>query len=144
MSYSKWAMIELLGHRSHYGLVSEVTIAGVQMLRVEIPHATKKTASIERSHLSSDASEDYVEVFEHVHCYSPSALHGLHELTEEQVREALKPAEWVPRALLGPMCPTCRQPATNCDCDSSEPDRCGVCGEMRQSCDCNSSEPFED
>ena len=25
MNYCKWAMIELLGHRSHYGLVSEVT-----------------------------------------------------------------------------------------------------------------------
>ena len=105
MSYSKWALIELLGHRSHYGLVSEVTIAGVQMLRVEIPYATKKTV------------DEHVEAFEHVHHYSPSALYGLHELTEQAVRDALKPPPAYEPRLIEPRCPGCTLDVDDCICD---------------------------
>ena len=69
-----WGTIELMGHRQHHGLVTEVSFAGVQMIRVQVPHPKKST----------DA--DGVELYAETHLYSPSAFYGLHEETEDKVR----------------------------------------------------------
>jgi hypothetical protein len=40
---ASWAVIELMGHRRLGGYVSEATIAGCSMLRVDVPGADGKT-----------------------------------------------------------------------------------------------------
>ena len=89
MAYSKWGLIELMGHRNHYGLISEVSIAGVPMLRVEVPFEEK------RSHVALAGEPDAFELeeFKEVHHYSPSSLYGIHELDEATVRKAIAPPE---------------------------------------------------
>jgi hypothetical protein len=130
MPYSKWSLIELLGHRQHYGLVSEVTIAGAQMLRVEIPFADKRMQQIDDPNAPCGGIfESTVEVFEHTHMYAAGALYGLHELSEEQVRRALQPAPQWDRYLTGARpvhCDDCGRERTDCECnqdDETEPEQ---------------------
>ncbi len=33
----QWALVEIFGHRTHFGRVREIEIFGVKMLRVEVP-----------------------------------------------------------------------------------------------------------
>jgi len=73
-----WGTIELMGHRQHHGLVTEVSFAGVQMIRVQVPHPQKSTDS------------DGAELFAETHLYSPSALYGLHETSEDEVRTRIE------------------------------------------------------
>jgi hypothetical protein len=61
-TYDGPALVELLGHRRVAGHVTEVVLAGVGMLRVDVP-ATK-------GHPAS------------THLYAPSALYGLHPVDE--------------------------------------------------------------
>lgn len=37
--YEGWAILELMGHRKIAGRVSEVTVAGTQLIRVDVPGA---------------------------------------------------------------------------------------------------------
>lgn len=77
MSQGIWGTIELMGHRQHHGLITEVSFAGVQMIRVQVPHPRKTTYE--------DGSEQFAEN----HLYSPSSLYGVHESTEEAIRHRL-------------------------------------------------------
>lgn len=74
-----WGIIELMGHRKHHGLITEVTFAGVQMIRVQVPFPEKQT----------EASG--AEVFAETHLYAPGSLYVLHEETEQAVRDRLAP-----------------------------------------------------
>ncbi len=40
MAYEGYARLELMGHRSRYGLVSEEECFGIKMLRIDIPFPT--------------------------------------------------------------------------------------------------------
>src|SRR5512143_2530764 len=84
MSAGTWGLIELMGHRQHYGFISEVTVAGVQMVRVQIPFAEKR---VTLKDLPTGTVE--LEEFEETHTYSASAIYGLHEQNEQAVREYL-------------------------------------------------------
>jgi hypothetical protein len=78
-----WAKIMIMGHREHYGLVSEVERFGVRMALVQVP-------SLERP------GEWAVE-----HVYGGAAVFGMFAMTQERViEELLREAEWnAPRAL---------------------------------------------
>lgn len=72
-SYTGWAIVEINGYRKLVGLVSEVTMLGVAMLRVEVLGE------------SFDGPR-------HVHHYPPSSLFGLREISEEQARKEIAPS----------------------------------------------------
>jgi len=38
--FEQWALVELMGHQRIAGLVSECSIGGAAMLRVDVPHLT--------------------------------------------------------------------------------------------------------
>lgn len=42
--FEHWALVELMGHQSVAGRVSEESVAGQSFLRVDIPHASGETA----------------------------------------------------------------------------------------------------
>lgn len=62
----RWALVEVMGHRSHYGRISEAAIAGQPLLRVEVP---------------------IVGGGFKVHDYGPSAIFGIEYLAEQEARE---------------------------------------------------------
>jgi hypothetical protein len=68
--FNQWAILELLGHRRLAGCVSEETIAGVSMLRIDIPAG-------DSLNLAAGYTTQY---------YSPSALYCLTPTTEAIVR----------------------------------------------------------
>lgn len=67
-TFEGWAVVELLGHRVRYGRVSEVTMFGEAMLRIEIP------------------TEPPTEEF-----YSGKALYGIRPASEEAIRAYHRP-----------------------------------------------------
>lgn len=69
----EWMIVEVMGHRRHAGLVTEVTRAGVAMLRVDVY-----------------AGEDATPAS--THYYPGSALFGLTPCTEAAARRAEAPA----------------------------------------------------
>jgi hypothetical protein len=71
---SHWGKVELLGHRVHFGAVSEATIYGGTMLRVDVP-------TILNGEMVS---------FETMY-YGTGALYGVRAVTLEQVIEANTP-----------------------------------------------------
>lgn len=66
-----WAILELLGHRRLGGIVSEETLAGVGMIRIDIPPAA--------------VAEGQTETFT-TQYYSPSALYCLTPCEEPTAR----------------------------------------------------------
>jgi hypothetical protein len=72
--FNQWAILELLGHRRLAGCVSEETIAGVSMLRIDIPAGD-----------SLNMSGSYTTQF-----YSPSAIYCITPTTEALVRNFAK------------------------------------------------------
>jgi len=64
----QWAYVEIMGHRSHYGRISEVHKYGAALLHVEVPTADPG-------------------VFE-THEYNGSAIFAMHPCTEQQARSA--------------------------------------------------------
>lgn len=74
-TFDGWAMLELLGHRRHFGRVTTVTLGGAPMIHiVALEWDTGAKATKEREHY-----------------YAPSALYGLTPCTEEEARAAVKP-----------------------------------------------------
>ena len=70
--YTAWARLEALGHRSHWGLVSEVQIAGASFLQVQ----TFKLGSDEPLNTN---------------LYPPSSIYCLTPTTEEHARMMATP-----------------------------------------------------
>lgn len=67
-----WGLVEIFGHRRHYGRVTEVERFGAKMLRVDVPLMKPE-----------DGAE---EVFETFH-YGGSAIFGMTEMSEEACRK---------------------------------------------------------
>jgi hypothetical protein len=63
-----WAIVELLGHRSHAGFVREIQLFGVAMLEIFVPYRDK----------------DGVQF---VHVHSGSALYGIHPSTKAYCKD---------------------------------------------------------
>lgn len=62
-----WALVEVFGHRRHYGRVTEVEKFGTKMLRVDVP----------------TEAPDRFETFH----YGGAAIFGMTEMTEEVCRK---------------------------------------------------------
>lgn len=75
----EWAHVEIMGHRSHWGRVTEVSRFGASMLRVDVP------------------TED-PEVFT-THFYSGSSIFSMTPCTEATAREYGKPRNYRPLSL---------------------------------------------
>jgi hypothetical protein len=78
MSFEGWAILEVMGHRRLAGHVSEVTIAGAQMLRIDIPGPTEA---------------DPVKATQF---YPGSSVFCLTPTTEETTRREANPPKWEP------------------------------------------------
>lgn len=63
-----WAMVEMLGHRQIIGQLSEVTVAGAPMLRVDVPSEPPRTTLI-----------------------APASLYAITPISEEQARASASP-----------------------------------------------------
>lgn len=91
----QWVHLEIFGHRQHYGRISEVTIAGAAMLRIDVPTADEG-------------------VFE-THHYAGSAIFSMTPCTEAHARS------WAERLRPRPYRPAERLPAPD-HFDSADPD----------------------
>lgn len=76
--FEGWAIVEIMGHRRLAGHVSEVTIAGAQMLRIDVPGKT---------------GADPVKATQY---YGGSSIFCLTPTTEEVARKEANPPEWAP------------------------------------------------
>lgn len=81
MAFEGWAIVEIMGHRRLAGYVSEVSIAGAAMLRVDI--AGKEPGS------SPKATQ----------FYGGASLFCLTPTTEENARKEANPSAWTPYQL---------------------------------------------
>ena len=81
--FAEWAHMELMGHRSHHGSVTEVVIAGAAFLRIDI------------FGIGDEAAREY-------HLYPPGSLYGLHPSTEARCRLLSTPYADRPKPELGP------------------------------------------
>lgn len=70
--YEGWALVEVMGHRSHIGHVQPVEQYGTTMLRVEVPG--------DDGELTEGAP---------VHFYGGGSIFALTPMTHEQVKETL-------------------------------------------------------
>lgn len=64
--FSTWAIVEIMGHQTYAGHISEETIAGQAFLRIDIP--------------ATDEQEPFTKLF------SPSAVYGITPTTEAIAR----------------------------------------------------------
>ncbi len=69
-TFTAWAIVELMGHRQRAGKVSEETLAGVTLLRIDIP-------------TYGDEGEDLGTVTEY---YGGTAIYALRPAAEDVVR----------------------------------------------------------
>lgn len=83
-AFEGWAVLEVMGHRRHAGLVTEVSIAGAQMLRIDIPGPT---------------ASDPVQA---THFYGGGSIFCLTPCTEELARREANPPKWSTYALPAP------------------------------------------
>lgn len=65
---ARWALVEVMGHRQHAGRVSEETLAGVKLLRVE---ALRLDGGVDR------------------YSYAPAAIFSLRDVTEAEARRSV-------------------------------------------------------
>lgn len=91
----EWARVEVFGHRSHVGRVSEVERFGAKMLRIDVP--------------TIDPA-----IFE-THFYGGGSIFSMTPTTEEAARA------WVARYAPRPVTPLMRLPGGEIDEESDEP-----------------------
>ncbi len=91
-----YAHVEIMGHREHYGLLSEVEVCGAKMMLVEVPHPD--TRRIAEQHLYSSSA---------IFCITKSSEEAV--LGELRRRAAMRST---PKALPYPVC----------DCEDDERD----------------------
>lgn len=72
-SFEGWAILELMGHRRLAGFVSEATIGGASLLRIDVPHAE----------LPAVASGPAWRATQY---YSPAAIYCITPTTEDLAR----------------------------------------------------------
>lgn len=73
-----WAVVEMLGHRRILGQLSEVTVAGASMLRVDTPSEPPRSVIV-----------------------APASLYAITPCTEEQVRAQVGPRPELSPAVVG-------------------------------------------
>lgn len=81
-SEPRWALIEIFGHRRHWGRVSEKDLAGARMLRVDVP-------------VDGDPAKGWT-----THLYGAAAIFSLSFVDEATVLENNRP--WQPFVLMVP------------------------------------------
>jgi hypothetical protein len=81
MAFEGWAIVEIMGHRRLAGYVSEVSIAGAAMLRVDV--AGKEPGSEPKA----------------TQFYGGASLFCVTPTTEEVARKEANPPEWQPYQL---------------------------------------------
>lgn len=69
----RWAVVELMGHRTRAGAISDATIGGATLLRIEHPALA--------DHTGEEPLTEY---------YAPSAIFAIHPCSHEQAIEAAK------------------------------------------------------
>lgn len=74
-AYEGWAIVEIMGHRRHVGIVREVVQFGVTMLRVD---------AVVGSNIDERRTYDY----------GGSAIFAIHRLTEEEAKREITPRNW--------------------------------------------------
>lgn len=72
--FETWARLEIMGHRTHYGLIREIEVFGTKMLRIDT--------------IGDDAG---------THVYGAAAIYGIAVMTEEDCRKAAAPYTSRPR-----------------------------------------------
>ena len=80
-TFDQWALVEIMGHQRAAGHVTEETIAGVAMLRVDIPKAPD--------------SQEFITQY-----IGAGSIFRMTPTTEEMVRAALRSWEWKPPSLV--------------------------------------------
>ena len=70
-----WALVEIFGHRKHYGRVSEVEKFGTKMLRIDVPAPP-----------NAQPTPDGAEVFE-TFFYGGGSIFSVTPMTEEAARK---------------------------------------------------------
>lgn len=85
MAFEGWAIVEIMGHRRLAGYVTEVSIAGAAMLRVDIAG-------------KDPGSEPKATQF-----YGGASLFCLTPTTEENARKEANPPAWTPYQLGAPV-----------------------------------------
>lgn len=111
-----FAVIELMGHRTRAGAISDATLGGATLLRIEHPTRT--------DHTGEAPLAEY---------YAPAAIFSIRPCSEE---EATKVAGWawaeaVNRPALGPAF----REYIDDDDDGPDPDDCGCGGPHGPGCD---------
>lgn len=84
MAFEGWAIVEIMGHRRLAGHVTEESIAGAPMLRIDIP---------------GPLGPGDVKATQY---YGGASLFSLTPTTEEHARKEANPPEWKPYQLPAP------------------------------------------
>jgi hypothetical protein len=113
----EWALVEIMGHKTVVGRITEAVIAGAAFLRIDVPAFNGKPAFTQFYGAGS------------VYCISPMSedvARGL--LTQSRFRnepvsrfELPQLAEKV-ETINGDYCPNCRELEDNCVCSNDEDD----------------------
>jgi hypothetical protein len=90
----EWALVEIMGHRSHWGRVREEERFGAKMLRIDVP-SFKKTAELEVVGDSSSASVQppEPEVVWSTHYYGGPSIFSFTLTDEATVMKRNRPYE---------------------------------------------------
>ena len=105
-AFEGWAIVEIMGHRRHYGMVREVEAFGGKMCRVDVPEAPAvERERQEYPHHGGGTVTTVREIIPAVPAktflYGASAIFGIAPCTEEVVRKALEREQvdaWIPVA----------------------------------------------
>lgn len=111
MSGSKWAIVELMGHRQVAGKISEVTQYGVTMLRVEVPSISEPGKVFRTQDYGGSA------IYCLTHCDEETAMRFVRQTGWEQQTQVIgllgKP-EHDDRHAPDDVCERCEREAVNC------------------------------
>lgn len=80
-----WAILELFGHKQIAGFVTEVQLAGAQMVKVDVP-AIEEEATLAAQAGANHQYRGHRAQPSFERLYAPSAIYSLTQCTEEQAR----------------------------------------------------------
>ena len=84
--FSEWAVLELMGHRKLAGLVTEHTIGGHGLIRLDIPDGPTQFYSPSAIYCLTPVTEETARVFAKSHIPEPVTRWELPQLTERSYR----------------------------------------------------------
>ena len=99
---SFWALVEVVGRRTHYGKVSVETLAGAALLRVDtpaVPEATKRVRGYLRAEGDDPLDEVSFGLYDVTYAAKPARTHlvgfgsiyMITPMTEQQIMQILEP-----------------------------------------------------